>query len=117
MAFNPQLLLVLADDLCEDPNYDDEAKYRTSISRAYYAAYLTARCELESTGIDFSKSVTVHKEVFEQLKKKNKRVSNMLFNLRLKRNDADYELGMKIQKGLALSCLKSSRHIVDNIHT
>ena len=117
MAFNPRLLLDLADKLCEDSNYDDESKYRTSISRAYYAAHLTARCKLESSGIDFPADSNVHREVINNLKKMDKRVSGMLYNLRKKRNNADYELGMEIKKGHALSCLKSSRIIVDKIST
>lgn len=117
MAFNPQLLLDLADNLCEDANYDDEARYRTSISRAYYAAHLTARCKLKSTGIDFPEDSNVHYEVIKHFKEKDKHVSNMLYRLRRNRNDADYDLDIKIQKGLALSCLRSSKKIIDKINT
>ena len=117
MAFNPQLLLDLADNLCEDANYDDEAKYRTSISRAYYAAHLTAHCKLKSTGIDFPKDSNIHYEVINHFKKKDRHVSNMLYRLRKNRNDADYDLDMKIDKGHAISCLKSSKIIVDKINT
>jgi len=42
MAFDPCLLLSLSSALSEDTNYEDESKYRTSISRAYYAAFLVA---------------------------------------------------------------------------
>lgn len=117
MAFNPRHLLDLADNLCKDANYDNEAGHRTSISRAYYAAHLTARCKLKSTGIDFPEDSNIHYEVIRYFKKKDKQVSNMLYRLRQHRNDADYDLDMKIQKGLALSCLKSSKIIVDKINT
>ena len=117
MAFNPQLLLDLANKLYEDPNYDDEARYRTSISRAYYAAYLTARCKLESTCINFTKKSTAHEEVSDALRDIDKHASNMLYNLRKHRNKADYNLDIKIQKGQALACLKSSKFIVDKFDT
>lgn len=115
MAFDPQRLLDLADKLCNDQNYQDESKYRTSISRAYYAAFLTARDKLESTGITFSEDRSVHTEVREQLKIKNKLASDMLYNLRRERNNADYKLGIEIKKGIALYCIKSSRIIIEKL--
>lgn len=115
MSFDPQLLLDLADKLCNDTNYHDESKYRTSISRAYYAAYLTARDKLESNGVSFSKNTTVHKEVIDKLRQKNRIAGNMLFNLRKERNKADYELDIEIKMGIAISCLKSSRLIIEKL--
>lgn len=117
MAFNPPLLFDLADKLCEDLNYEDEARYRTSISRAYYAAYLTTRQKLESSGIIFTKDSTVHKEVSDALKDMDKRASDMLYYSRRRRNDADYDLDMKIEKGLAITCLKRSKIIIDKFGT
>lgn len=117
MAFNPHLLFDLADKLCEDLNYEDEARYRTSISRAYYAAYLTTRQKLESSGIIFTKASTVHKEVSDALRDTDRNAFNMLYYLRQKRNNADYDLDMKIQKGLAITCLKRSKIIIDKFST
>jgi hypothetical protein len=39
----------------------------------------------------------------------------MLFNLRKERNNADYELDIEIKKGIAISCLKSSRIIIEKL--
>lgn len=38
MTFDPIKFLKLANDLFVDGNYDEEEKYRTCVSRAYYAA-------------------------------------------------------------------------------
>lgn len=115
MSFDPLLLLVLADNLCADVNYHDESKYRTSISRAYYAAHLTARCKLESSGFIFTEKKNVHQEVIDQLKNSNKKASDMLYKLRRDRNKADYKLDIQIYKGDAISCLKSSKIIIGEL--
>jgi len=65
MAFDPCLLLSLSSALSEDTHYEDESKNRTSISRAYYAAFLVARSYLESAGYNFPPDSKCHKKVIE----------------------------------------------------
>lgn len=95
MAFDPQHFLDLATKLTNDTNYSDEARYRTAISRAYYAAYLVGRKKLESTGYTFSKEENTHETVVVFIRKKNPVIGDMLSQLRKKRNHADYELNMQ----------------------
>ena len=121
MAFNPCLFLNLSCKLSEDSNYDDESKYRTSISRAYYAAFLVTRTYLESKGYNYNydplkqERENVHSKVFHDLKKRNPHISNILFKLRQNRNNADYDLNKQIKKGITISSLKSAEMIIETI--
>lgn len=115
MAFDPCLLLSLSSALSEDTNYEDESKYRTSISRAYYAAFLVARCYLESSGYSFPPDSNVHKKVIDYMKDKNSFISNLLFKLRDRRNHADYDLDIQIKKGITISSIKSAQTVIDEI--
>lgn len=115
MPFDPCLLLSLSSALSEDPNYEDESKYRTSISRAYYAAFLVTRSYLESAGYNFPPDSNVHKKVIDYMKNKNSFISNLLFNLRDRRNNADYNLDAQIKKGITISSMKSAQMVIDEI--
>ena len=115
MAFDPCLLLSLSTALSEDSNYEDESKYRTSISRAYYAAFLVARRYLESSGYIFPPESNVHRKVIDYMKDKNSFISNLLFKLRNRRNDADYNLNIQIKKGITISSIKSAQMVIDEI--
>ncbi len=96
MTFDPQHFLSLATNLIGDTNYNEEARYRTAISRAYYAAHLVSRKRLESKGYTFSISTKIHKNVIDSMKKENFHIGDMLFQLHKKRKDADYELNKTI---------------------
>ncbi len=101
MTFDPQHFLDLATNLIGDAEYNVEARYRTSISRAYYAAHLISKEKLEEIGITFpvkQDKAEIHRMVIGSLRKKNKGVGDMLWNLRQKRNDADYDLNIEFNK-------------------
>lgn len=96
--------LALAEKLHESAATDislAEAKYRTVIGRAYYAAFNIAKQYLESQEILISKFGTAHGEVrecFKQIYKESgsqntifSTVANNLDNLRKQRNRADYK--------------------------
>jgi uncharacterized protein (UPF0332 family) len=68
-----------------------EAKYRTVIGRAYYAAFNVAKQYLESQGIPISKQGEAHQEVKKCLMQINGTVAANLNNLRSARNTADYK--------------------------
>lgn len=72
----------------------DEAKYRTSISRAYYACFCIARNKLIQRGINISKSSSSHEEVrnyfIQHSNKSYKEIGSHLDRLRIDRNIADY---------------------------
>jgi uncharacterized protein (UPF0332 family) len=77
-----------------------EAKYRTVIGRAYYAAFNVAKQYLESQGISLPKNGKAHTKVrnhfddYRQSNPKNENFSTVvdnLNNLRTRRNVADYK--------------------------
>lgn len=115
MVFDPCLFLNLSSALAEDSNYEDESKYRTSISRAYYAAFLLSRSYLESLNYSFSPESNVHKKVIDYMKNENSFISSLLFKLRNNRNNADYNLNDQIKKGITISSIKSAQMIIDEI--
>lgn len=51
MVLNPEKFLVLASALLRDIEYDEEIRYRTCISRAYYATHLFTREKLKKIGV------------------------------------------------------------------
>ena len=101
MSFNWYNYYLIADQLYQDiapQPYDEESKKRVAISRAYYAAYRTARNYLEIyENIYIGKDDSSHIEVirkFEQLNFKSRFNSYIAENLRhmmTRRLRADYE--------------------------
>ena len=98
-----------------------EAYYRTVISRAYYAAFCTARNYLRDTlNIRISKvdaHISVISEFKEQRELKNSHnISNTLQSLRNHRNMADYDDICKIHlDGVAQHAIKESQRVIDLI--
>lgn len=102
--FDSIKFLDLATRLLYDKNYvNEDARYRTCISRAYYAAHLFTKKKLKEMGIviktekDERKGV-IHDKVIEALKKKNEPLADMLNDLREKRGFADYDLNEKFKE-------------------
>lgn len=115
MSFDPCYFLKLSYQLRDDGNYQDESGYRTSVSRAYYAAFLVSRTYLESKKYPLSPSGKAHKEVIDHMAGINILVRNMLFQLRRNRTTADYYLNIEVKKGLANSSLISAQKIIDEV--
>lgn len=115
MVFDPSSFLELANNLHLDANYENEAVYRTSTSRAYYAAHLICRKHFEKKDGAFSKSANAHQEVMDSVKKKDPHISSLLYKLRKQRNDADYEMDTPYRKGFANSSLMLAQKIIDKI--
>lgn len=100
-----------------------EAYYRTAISRAYYAAFCTARNYLRDTlQLNISK-VDIHSFVITEFKEQRKlknylKISNTLFSLRKYRNMADYDDICKIGLDrIAQQAVKDSEMVIDLIAT
>jgi uncharacterized protein (UPF0332 family) len=98
-----------------------EAHYRTIISRAYYAAFCTARNYLRDTlNIRISK-VDAHAFVIIEFKEQRKlrnshNISNTLHSLRNYRNMADYDDICKVRLDhVAQHAVKESQRIIDLI--
>src|SRR4051794_32933829 len=98
MSFNWLEFLNLAEELAGNSNgsSSQEAKLRSAISRAYYAAFITARNYLRDTeGIRLPFNKDVHIFVQNQFKynsdKNRQKIGQWLGILRVTRNQADYD--------------------------
>ncbi|WP_449416562.1 HEPN domain-containing protein [Phormidium nigroviride] len=98
MTFNWSQYLTLAKELIgQSPSpASEEAKRRSAISRAYYAAFISARNYLqEREGYSIPKTVDAHKYVREQFKQSadpvRQDIGRKLEMLRKDRNQSDYK--------------------------
>lgn len=87
--FDPLNFLKLAKKLAEKK---DEASRRTSIGRAYYSAFLSARDKFKIV----SKIPEVHREVTNKLYSIDIICGNKLHKLRRARNQSDYDMNIGI---------------------
>lgn len=103
MPFDPKDFLKLSKDLINDTQYNTrESVHRTSISRAYYSAFLVCRTWLETKGYKFPPTADAHqkvikylrqKRIYKNLQHKTRTVADVLAKLRRDgRNEADYNL-------------------------
>lgn len=124
MTFDWSEYLKLAQELAGDgagsPN--EEAKLRSSVSRAYYAAFCKARNHLRDIdGYQISQHVNVHKHVRDQFKdssnKARKKIGTDLDRLRKRRNKADYDDFVNKLPQLTIMSLELSRNIISALNT
>ena len=124
MTFDWSEYLELAQELAGDgagsPN--EEAKLRSSVSRAYYAAFCKARNHLRDIdGYQISQHVNVHKHVRDQFKdssdKSRKKIGTDLDRLRKRRNKADYDDFVNKLPQLTILSLESSHNIISALNT
>ncbi|WP_017662604.1 HEPN domain-containing protein [Baaleninema simplex] len=119
--FDGKNFLVLAEKILKNSQFPSEASYRTSISRAYYAVFLTAREYIKvKNPTNWQNIITrggnVHKKVknyyASRFGNNGKRITNKLNSLRKKRNNADYEISTVITKSQAeQACLDAKTAI------
>ncbi len=111
--FNPEDFLDLARVLLADtdPNLGN-AKYRSSISRAYYAAFLKAREKCTDRGCSYGRSSDVHERVIKDVKGVlgDRTSGDFLRLLKELRTKADYDLypnpnKKKVEEAIDLSDL------------
>jgi uncharacterized protein (UPF0332 family) len=93
MTFDWTKYLILAKELSERAN--DEASLRSAISRAYYAAFCTARNRLLQEGEEIPRTGEAHNLVWEKYRESahrgRKKIGVIGDRLRRSRNIADYE--------------------------
>jgi uncharacterized protein (UPF0332 family) len=95
----------------------DEGYFRSSISRAYYAAYCAATIELVERGFTFAHGWNnpSHEQLPDLIlnntalpRDKRWRINKSLRILRQAREDADYRPGVTVDRALALACIHSA---------
>lgn len=126
MPFDPKDFLQLATDLVNDANYNHESAFRTSISRAYYSAFLVCRTWLETThGFSFPRTADPHRLVTQRLRNRTvlrtllpgrMAVADILKTIRRRgRNVADYDLLAQVRKADAMSWIQFANYVIDSI--
>ena len=113
--FNPEKFLEMATFLKDQEDADSECRFRTSIGRAYYAAFLLVRHQLILKGYSFGNDAQ-HSDVRKYLKERgNDRLANELETLFGVRVDSDYELRKRIEKNHCENCIMISQGIIESI--
>jgi len=115
--FEPSNFLELAKKLMNHKDFTEISRWRTSIGRAYYAAFLFAYSKLLRSGFQLQEEQKIHKEVIEELKKEGfRRTSNKLERLRQLRITADYYLNDQIDIRQCQSSIQLSTNIINELN-
>lgn len=105
--------LALARQLAASPG---EAELRTAVSRAYYSAYNVARSVVKRREPDYlqREEQANHKKMWDWYLNKGKaaRIQNLGWGFRIKRNQADYDLGVPNLKTEAASAIAKAENIL-----
>ncbi len=126
MSFDWQNYLYLAKGLSGNPvsgTENQEAKFRSAISRAYYAAFHVAKdYACNNSQPPDQNAENIHKEIREWFHSNPhrlaKQIGDDLNRLRINRNKADYDGNMgslSIVKSITQDAVKRAEYIVTNI--
>ena len=114
MAFDWTRFLVLAEELGQRRN--DAAAQRTAISRAYYAAYCSARLRLRQDGVVIPPTSAAHRVVWNRYLTANAQHRRAIGvtgeRLRRARNRADYDDYFPQLAGTVRISLARARYII-----
>jgi uncharacterized protein (UPF0332 family) len=121
MPYEWKDFLYFAENLFASPDHPgpQEASMRSSISRAYYAAYHAALDAGERDGYKRGRSANEHKTIclyFKNSRSKiRKKISSDLWRLRKYRNQADYDNELESPIDIANHSISLARTIFANI--
>src|SRR5438874_568743 len=94
-----------------------EAERRTAIGRSYYALYNVLRSTLEAQAVPFTQGVDDHRRLTEYLfrcrHRAAARIGATLRDLRILRNEADYEMGITVTRQQSQFAYAQARQAVD----
>ena len=112
--FSPRKFLKLATQLVADRNYEEPCRIRTSIGRAYYAAFLYVKEKMERLGYHFPDDHTVHQKVIDALMDRgDTKMGSKLDRLLEKRRDADYYTDKSLSMSEGNYCTGVSEWIIN----
>jgi uncharacterized protein (UPF0332 family) len=95
---------------------NDEAAHRSAISRAYYAAFHTARAYLEHHELEIDRSGGAHRQIQRVFQAIDAAIRQDLLRLHEWRKDADYDDPCSfVIETQALESLDLARSLVDRI--
>lgn len=111
MPFDWKQYLSFADELSKR---SEEAALRSAVSRAYYAAFCTARNHLRRKGEQIPDSEQTHKIVWESFQQRGKTYAAVYQNgirLRSRRRQADYEDEIKDISYLVTEAMRDAKNV------
>ena len=115
--FPPDAYLALSRELSRSPG---EPARRSAIDRAYYAAFLTARNELNSKGyLTPGRGPQIHAQVIVALTQADRNSGRTLRSLRMARNRLTYQTGrVALPYGMTIeTVLDSARIVIEAVRT
>ena len=90
-----------------------EGLIRSGISRAYYAAFIIARY---AVGLEYLRGKDIHEKVITRLKEDgHEDIADKLFELRMKRNNADYDVYKHIPVRMLEWATITAKEVIDEI--
>ena len=96
---------------------DSEAERRTSIGRSYYTLFNILRQSLSARGVHFSSGSDVHRQLVDYLTRcrhrEAARIGGMLRDLRIQRNQADYDMNITINTSQSQLAYRRAQNAVD----
>jgi len=116
MSFDWTHFLDVARDLADNSDLDTEARLRSAVSRAYYAAFNHARTYLTSRGVTFFREFGDHERVLEQLRSHGHTdLADELYRMRRWRNRADYDTGHSDFRLMWIGSNAGAQAIIDSL--
>jgi uncharacterized protein (UPF0332 family) len=110
----PREFLDVADDLSMGLR---EADWRSAVSRAYYAAFHTARLFLQQCGFDVPLADQAHAYLWLRLSNSGhpdvQTTGTSLARLRQMRNTADYNLDHSLEQSIAMDYVVAAEKVVE----
>ena len=98
--FNPEEFLKITDTVRRQRKLQTPAGVRTALNRAYFAALVFAKLKLEDLGVAFSTNDEIHRQISDEVKKRDNVLGDKLELLYDNRWDSDFDLSFVADKSL-----------------
>jgi uncharacterized protein (UPF0332 family) len=117
-VIGPDQLMALAEALVQAPS---EEEWRAAVSRAYYAAFHTARDLLADLGFRVPRAAQAHSYLWMRLSNCGDPTVTLagvdLNNLQRERNRADYDVHLTVTQAHALQWVQTARLVLTRLRS
>lgn len=112
--FKPRKFLKLAERLIDDEKYEEPARIRTAVGRAYYASHLFVKQKMQQAGWSVPDDHNVHNFIIDELLDSEiSQIGSMLDKVYEKRRIADYYMDTPLKLSEGKFCIQVSQEIID----
>lgn len=112
--FKPRKFLKLAERLIDDEKYEEPARIRTAVGRAYYASHLFVKQKMQQAGWSVPDDHNVHNFIIDELLDSEiSQIGSMLDKIYEKRRIADYYMDTPLKLSEGKFCIQVSQEIID----